>query len=29
MGDGENHELFKFDYSVYVERKQGLLRDSS
>ena len=29
MGDGENHERFKFDYSVYVERKQGLLRDSS
>ena len=29
MGDGENHELLKFDYSVYVERKQGLVRDSS
>ena len=26
---GENHELFKFDYSVFVERKKGLLRDSS
>ena len=29
VGEGENHELFKFDYSVFVERKQGLLRDSS
>jgi len=29
MGAGENHGLFKFDYSVYVERKKGLLRDSS